>query len=167
MDRGGGTLPAAGRARWIEGLRSIPAVCLTVFALGLAACTSGRVAVSSQPPGEGQGATAPSFAQFTDLPIPPGAVMDLSKTLIFGKDDRWTGRLVLETDESPDSVYEFYQREMPRFQWREITALRSETSLITMARMDRVATVTIESSGFSGSAVTVTVGPLSPAEPAQ
>lgn len=120
--------------------------------------------MSSEPATDAQGNPVPSFSQFDDLPVPPGAVMDLSNSLIFGKDDQWTGRLVLETDQPPDSVYEFYQREMPKYQWREITALRSETSLITMARMDRVATVTIESSGLSGSAVTITVGPLSPVE---
>ena len=133
-------------------------------ALALLAACSDKITVSSE--AEGPDAAA-SFSGFADMPMPSGALMDLSRTLIFGKDDRWTGRLALETDQSPDALYEFYQREMPKYQWREITALRAETSVITMARDDRIATVMIESAGLSGSAVTITVGPRSPLEEPQ
>ena len=52
---------------------------------------------------------------------------------------------------------------MPNQLWIELTALRSDVSLLTFSRMDRVATLTIESETLSGAYVTITVSPLSPA----
>ena len=89
--------------------------------------------------------------------------MVLDESLIFGRDDKWTGRLVIETEISTSAAFEYFQREMPNQQWIEMTALRSDVSLLTFSRMDRVATLTIESGTLSDAYVTITVSPLSPA----
>lgn len=88
--------------------------------------------------------------------------MNLSDTLLIGSAEQWTGRLALTSDQPPDAIYEFYQREMPRYMWVEITAVRSEVSILTMSRLDRVATLMIAPES-GGSSITITVGPLSPA----
>ena len=148
------------RTRSLTGL--IPALGV-VLALGLGACTGESVEVSSGPLEDSAGNPIPSFSQFPDIPIPAGSAMVLDESLIFGRDDKWTGRLVIETEVSASAAFEYFQREMPNQQWIELTALRSDVSLLTFSRMDRVATLTIESETLSGAYVTITVSPLSPA----
>jgi hypothetical protein len=142
--------------------RLIPALGVAL-ALGLAGCMGESVAVSSGPLEDPAGNPIPSFSQFPDIPIPAGSAMVLDESLIFGRDDKWTGRLVIETEVSASAAYEYFQREMPNQQWIELTALRSDVSLLSFSRMDRVATLTIESETLSGATVTITVSPLSPA----
>ncbi len=138
---------------------------MILLGLVLAACMGDSVEVSSRPREDAQGKLIPSFSQFPDIPIPPESKMLLDESLIFGRDDRWTGRLALEISISVSAAFEFFQREMPDKQWIELTALRSDVSLLTFSRMDRVATVTIESEPLFGSHVMITVSPLSPATP--
>ncbi len=148
------------RTRRLTGL--IPALGV-VLALGLGACTGESVEVSSGPLEDSAGNPIPSFSQFPDISIPAGSAMVLDESLIFGRDDKWTGRLVIETEVSASAAFEYFQREMPNHQWIELTALRSDVSLLTFSRLDRVATLTIESETLSGAYVTITVSPLSPA----
>ncbi len=129
----------------------------------LGACAGESVEVATGPLEDAQGNPIPSFSQFPDIPVPAESRMLLDDSLIFGRDDRWTGRLAIESQLSASEAFEFFQREMPGEQWVEFTALRSDVSLLTFVRMDRVATVTIESETLSGAFVTITVSPLSPA----
>ena len=142
--------------------RLIPALGVAL-ALGLGACTGESVEVSSGPLEDSAGNPIPSFSQFPDIPIPAGSAMVLDDSLIFGRDDKWTGRLVIETEVSASAAFEYFQREMPNQQWIELTAMRSNVSLLSFSRMDRVATLTIESETLLGAIVTITVSPLSPA----
>ena len=59
----------------------------------------------------------------------------------------------------PGALYDFYSREMARFGWREITSVRSETSVLTYGRGERVATVQIKGETLRGARVDVTVSP--------
>lgn len=142
--------------------RLIPALGVAL-ALGLGACTGESVEVSSGPLEDSAGNPIPSFSQFPDIPIPAVSAMVLDDSLIFGRDDKWTGRLVIETEVSASAAFEYFQREIPNQQWIELTAMRSNVSLLSFSRMDRVATLTIESETLSGAIVTITVSPLSPA----
>lgn len=121
------------------------------------------VKVSSGPLEDPAGNPIPSFSQFPDIPVPAGSAMVVGDSLIFGRDDKWTGRLVIETEISASAAFEYFQREMPNQQWVELTALRSDVSLLSFSRMERIATLTIESETLSGATVTITVSPLSPA----
>ena len=150
----------ARRPRNLAGL--IPALSVAL-ALGLGACMGESVEVTSGPLEDSAGNPIPSFSQFPDIPIPAGSAMMLDESLIFGRDDRWTGRLVIETEVSAAAAFEYFQREMPNHNWVELTALRSQVSLLSFSRMDRIATLTIESETLSGALVTITVSPLSPA----
>ena len=85
--------------------------------------------------------------------------MDLEKTLILGSQESWIGRLVLETGQSAPELFDFYQLEMTRFGWSEVTAVRADISVLTYARDDRVATIQIQRNSLSGATVNVTMSP--------
>lgn len=108
------------------------------------------------------------FAQFPDIPIPPGAKMDTDRSLVLGARDSWIGRLAIKIDRSSSSIYDFYVREMGRFGWREITTVRSEVSVLTYEQGQRIATVQIWHASLGGAKIDITVSPrgkiLPPAE---
>ncbi|NQV47546.1 MAG: hypothetical protein HQ504_07160 [Rhodospirillaceae bacterium] len=106
-----------------------------------------------------QSPVQPSFSRFPDLPMPVKAKLDMGKTLIFGTNDEWIGRLVVSASHSSNDMFDFYKQEMPGFGWQEITSIRSDTSVMTYTRGERVATIQIEDSALRGANVTVTVSP--------
>lgn len=93
---------------------------------------------------EGLPAEEASFAKFNDLPMPSNSKMNLQKSLVFGADSEWFGRLNLIVNLSGAEVFDFYIYEMPNFGWREITSIRSDVSLITYERGGRIANVRID-----------------------
>ena len=108
---------------------------------------------------EGLPAEEASFAKFNDLPMPINAKMNIQKSLVFGSDSEWFGRLNLVANMSGAEVFDFYRYEMPNFGWKEITSIRSDISLITYERAGRIANVRIDSSSSRGTEVWVTVSP--------
>ena len=77
--------------------------------------------------------------------LPAGYKVDVARTIIFGTDERWTGRLTYTTGTSADDVFDFLHKEMPNFGWAEVTAMRSDPSLLTFssATTNRFATINI------------------------
>ncbi len=115
---------------------------------------------SAEPDGAGTGANAEqNFVQFPDIPIPSGATMDLDRSLVLGARDAWIGRLAMHVGDGQGKLYDFYSREMARFGWREITSVRSDVSVLTYSRGDRVATVQIRNRTLRGTFVDVTISP--------
>ena len=100
-----------------------------------------------------------SFAKFNDLPMPSNSKMNIEKSLVFGSESDWFGRLNLVVSMSGAEVFDFYRYEMPNFGWKEITSIRSNISLITYERGGRIANVRIDSSSTRGTEVWVTVSP--------
>jgi len=103
--------------------------------------------------------TAFGFAQFPDIAVPAGSRMDLDRTLVFGAREEWIGRLTMNSGATATYVYDFFLREMPRFGWREITTMRSEVSVLTYDRGDRVATVQVQKRSLGGSRIDIMVSP--------
>ena len=134
---------------------------LCLFALIFMTACSGKVPlIASGVSGpEGLPAEEASFAKFNDLPMPGNSKMNLEKSLVFGADSEWFGRLNLIVNLSGADVFDFYIYEMPNFGWREITSIRSDISLITYERGGRIANVRIDSSSTRGTEVWVTVSP--------
>ena len=85
--------------------------------------------------------------------------MDLERSLVLGEKDAWIGRLVMAIGMNPGRAYDFYFGEMPRFGWAPVTTVRAETSVLTYARGNRVATIQIRSQTITGSKVSMTVSP--------
>ncbi len=94
----------------------------------------------------------PSFAQFKEIPIPEKATMDLKRTLLFGNEPL-IGRLVFSAPYNQTSVFDFYMLEMPKFGWKEITMIRSQNSVLTFARDNRIATIQLSSTTGGGTDV--------------
>lgn len=137
----------------------IPTVVLT--AILLTGCTQGiGVTPSTTNATRGQlTAPPPSFAQFRDIPIPTGAKMAVDRTLVLGPQESWLGRLVLDTSNSPTSMFDFYKQRTPQFGWREITSVRSAVSVLTYGRGERVMTVQIRAKTIAGSELDITLSP--------
>ena len=137
----------------------------TVFALlvslALGAC-SGQMSSIVSPDGskdDGKTPSQASFARFPDLPMPVKAELDMAKTLVFGSNDSWIGRLVISSSHTSNDMFDFYKQEMSGFDWQEITSVRSDTSVMTYIRDERVATIQITRATLSGAKVTITVSP--------
>ena len=92
---------------------------------------------------EGLPADQLSFANFKDIPIPDGSVMDMANTVIFGSDEAWFGRLTIFPNKSHAETFDFFRYEMPNLSWKEITNVRSTSSVLSYERNDRVVTIQI------------------------
>lgn len=132
------------------------------FVIGfLAACADTTEMTPSSKAKVGE-AEEPSFAQFTDIPIPEAAKLDLDKTLILGAREAWVGRLAITSSASAAELYDFYHREMPRFGWSVMTLMRGSVSVLSYSRANRIATVQITRSTLGGARVDFTVSPREP-----
>ncbi len=96
--------------------------------------------------------------QFSDLPVPEGAKMNVDKTVVVGT-KVWFGRLTLDTSHGADAMFNFYSRELPNYGWRRIASIRAPTSILTYERHNRVLYIAIQQSRISGSEIMITVSP--------
>jgi len=132
----------------------------------LAACQNPPEIGASQSAPEGPTADQPRLTRFSDIPIPAGAQMNVTRSLILGPAETWVGRLVFNASTGSQTLYQFYTREMPRFKWQEVTRVRAQVSILTYTRGARTATVQISSTTLGGSVVSVTMAPATrPAAP--
>ncbi len=115
-------------------------------AIALAGCAGGSS--NSGPSNANPAAQQAGFAQFTDVPIPPKNSIDLDRTLVFGSDHDWIGRVALSSSLAVSEVYDFYKREMPKLGWTELTSVRSATSVLSYQQDNRIATIQVSSSRF-------------------
>ena len=128
-----------------------------ILSMALGAC-SGFVMSPEATTDDGK-PTRASFARFPDLPMPVKAELNMVRTLVFGTNDSWIGRLVISASHSPNDMFDFYKQEMSGFEWQEITSVRSDISVMTYVRNERVATIQISRATISGAKVTITVSP--------
>ena len=134
--------------------------------LGVAGCSH---TLSPSPNAEANTPPAPSFSQFTDIPIPEDAHMDPDRTLLLGQGDAWVGRLVFTvrgvfSEQAPD-LFDFFKANMPTYHWQEISSVRAAISVMTWQRGDRIATVQIEETTL-GAEVILTMAPVNGPNPA-
>jgi len=137
------------------------------------------VACTPPPRGNGMpdpsttGAAPPADAPRAEIPVtgtalPAGYRIDTVHSLILGEGEAWTGRLVYSAAGSADDVFEFLRREMPKFGWTEIYAVRSEVNLLGFASepSGRIANVRIErGSVLDSTRVDMIVSPATAAKP--
>ena len=127
--------------------------------LALTACGATTPITASSRADSTGGAGEPSFTQFTDIPVPSGAIMDLERSLVLGDRESWIGRIVLSISDNASRAYDFYFDEMPKFGWSPVTTVRAGTSVLTYTRGERVATIQIAPRTIGGATVSVTVSP--------
>ena len=137
----------------------LAAAVLLASGLALTACAS-----SVGVPASGKEGKAPpieaAFIRFPDMPLPVGVDFDMDRTLVFGADDSWFGRLVINSSHSVNEMFDFYKQKLPEFGWQEITSIRAAISVLTFSRQDRVTTIQVQSGTLLGSEVFITVSPL-------
>ncbi len=123
-------------------------ICLIFITLVLASCNRGSVPMLSTGISgtEGLPAEQLSFAKFKDIPVPDGSVMDMNNTVIFGSDDEWFGRLSIIPNLSHAETFDFFRYEMPNLNWKEITNVRSTSSVLSYEKENRVVTIQITNS---------------------
>jgi len=97
--------------------------------------------------------------QFSDVPVPSGASMDLERSLVLGEKEVWIGRLVMDVGLNSSKSYDFFFAEMPRFNWVPVTTVRAETSVLSYTRGERVATIQIKKKTLGGSNISLIVSP--------
>lgn len=101
-----------------------------------------------------------TFQPITDIPIPPGTTLDAQNSLILGSGDQWTGRLVININQSLSEAFALYTTQMPQFGWEPIASVQSGTSLLTFIRGNRATTIEIlEGRAISGCLVRITMTP--------
>ena len=150
----------------IRRFKGWPVIALVAL-FGLAACARNIGLAPSDLGGDQAGqAVAPSFSQFSDIPIPAGAVMNLDRSLVFGGREAWIGRLVLTTASNAGDMFDFFKQRTAQFGWEEITTVRSAVSILTFIRGERVLTVQIAPKTISGANVNITVSPRGQNPPA-
>lgn len=131
---------------------------LFIAIAALSACTQ-DVAVAP-PGGSSAGADAPAaFTRFPDMPIPTRSDFDMDRSMVFGGNDAWFGRLVIKTFHNTNAMFDFYKEQLAAFGWQEITSLRSAVSVLTYSRQDRIATIQIQGRTLPGSEIIITVSP--------
>ena len=96
--------------------------------------------------------------QFSDLPVPKGAKINVDKTVVVGTKN-WFGQLTLDTSHGADVMFNFYSRELPNYGWRRIASIRAPTSILTYDHQNRVLYIAIQPSRIRGSEITITVSP--------
>lgn len=115
------------------------------------------------PDGErGAQAIPPDVMTIPSLPVPDGAQVLLSDTVIVGGDEDWTGQVVMAADGyTIVQMVEFIRKEMPSFGWDETTIVRSRRTSITYVQGERVATIRIMPTN-AGTEIDVVVAPIRP-----
>ncbi len=149
------TVPTA-----IRGLQA--ATLIALVALGGCAMDNGLSRTTDAPAGPNSESSA--FSQFPDIPMPADAVLNMDKTLAFGSNQSWIGRLVIKSSLDGNAIFDFYRRELPGYQWQEITSVRGAISTMTHARDKRILTIQISRNALGGTEVTLTVSPKEPAK---
>ena len=96
-----------------------------------------------------------------DMPLPAGARIMGTDSLIIGRGDNWVGRVVLNGLQSPTDIYAFFQSEYPKAGWTTVTAVKSKTSILVFTKGDRTSTVEINDGSLTGpkSIIIITASP--------
>jgi len=137
---------------------------LLIAAVSLGGCAQ-RASISSTGGATPVSSTTPSaFAQFPDIPVPPGSQIIVDKTLVFGSKP-WFGQLALDSSSSANLAFDFFRANLSGMGWEEVTSVRAPTSILTYANEDRVLAISIRGGTISGSEITITVSPRGQPQP--
>ena len=109
---------------------------------------------------EGDPGTELNFAQFDDVPIPMKSELIKDDSIIISDKDGWLGRLVFETGKNQLEAFDFFRNELPKFGWKKLSEIRSDSSLLNYSNKNRLASIQIVDNTFFGSTVSITVTEL-------
>ena len=98
-----------------------------------------------------------NLAEFDDIPIPLNSKLDREKSIIISKTRGWLGRLTFDTSEKQITVFDFFRNELPKFGWKKLSEVSSDTSLLNYQNQSRIASIQISDNTFYGTNVAITV----------
>ena len=141
-------------------MTSLLIISIITLSLVIGGCTSKNFSESINEEtnsGKSPGQKA-NMIEFSDIPIPKSKKINLDKTMVVGT-KFWFGRLTFDTGQSAEQIFTFYARELTNYGWKKITAVRSQTSLMTYERENRIINIAIEQNRILGSEVRITMSP--------
>ena len=106
---------------------------------------------------EGDPSLELNFSQFDDIPIPIKSSLIRKDSIIISRKIGWSGRLVFDTSENQIDVFDFFRNELPKFGWKKISEISSESSLLNYQNNQRFASIQIFEKTLFGSKVKITV----------
>ena len=106
---------------------------------------------------EGDPSQELNFSQFDDIPIPVNSKLIREDSIIISRKIGWSGRLVFDTSENQIDVFDFFRNELPKFGWKKISEVSSESSLLNYQNNQRFASIQIFEKTLFGSKVKITV----------
>ncbi len=98
-----------------------------------------------------------NFSQFDDIPIPVNSDLIRDESIIISRKIGWSGRLVFTTSENQIEVFDFFRNELPKFGWKKISEISSDSSLLNYQNNQRFASIQIFERTLYGSKVKITV----------
>ena len=135
---------------------------LTLIIILLNACVNGGDNISNK--GNIDEASENTLTRINDIPFPEGTKVDLSKSLILGEGQSWSGQLLASIPEKKTAVFNYYVQNLNKFDWKEQTTIRGETSILNfLGENNRVAIITIKEAKFNTSEVLISVTPYAEA----
>ena len=109
-------------------------------------------------------ASTNTLTRIADIPFPQGTKLDLNKSLILGEGKTWSGQLFISIPEKKAGVYNYFVNNLEKFDWKEQTTIRGETSILNfLGNNNRVAIITIREGSFNSSDVLISVTPYAEA----
>ncbi|MAI77169.1 MAG: hypothetical protein CBC25_08475 [Pelagibacteraceae bacterium TMED65] len=106
---------------------------------------------------EGDPSQELNFSQFDDIPIPVNSKLIREDSIIISRKVGWSGRLVFDTSENQIDVFDFFRNELPKFGWKKISEVSSESSLLNYQNNQRFASIQIFEKTLFGCKVKITV----------
>jgi len=131
---------------------------LTLFlVMLLGACASS----GDSPSGSPQEVQEVQSQLLGDMPLPQGAKLNGTDSIIIGRGNEWVGRAVINALQGSTDVYAFFQSEYPKGGWTTVTAVKAKTSILVFTKGDRTATIEIVDGSIGGpkSVIIVTSSP--------
>ena len=109
-----------------------------------------------------EGAPGPelNFAQFDDIPIPLNSKLNKEDSIIISKLNGWLGRLSFDTSQNQLAIFDFFRNEFPKFGWKKLSEITSESSLLNYQNKSRLASIQLNDKTFFGTEVTITVSEI-------
>ena len=126
-----------------------------VFLLLITSC-SGNSLVPVKGP-DGDPSQELNFSEFNDFPIPVNSKLIKDQSIIISKKNGWLGRLAFTTSESQLTVYDFFRNELPKFGWKKVSEISSDSSLLNYQSSKRFASIQIFEKTLFGSRVLVSI----------
>jgi hypothetical protein len=152
------------RDKWMPSMRTLSnskSSVAVALAASMILSIGGCASVGDSPTGTPDEANEIQAQLLGDMPLPAGARIIGSDSLIIGRGDNWVGRVVLNGLQTPTDIYAFFQSEYPRSGWTTVTAMKSKTSILVFTKGERTSTIEINEGSLTGpkSIIVITASP--------